>query len=172
VEFYFNSKHTSTEGSLPAASSRDYAPETAEQPERQLFDADLSIVLAMIQAQHDDSQSANNPGLWRLVVAVQIVKAQSNGDKLTLSDLSNQLGISPSHLGRMFQQWTGLTCGGYMLCARMVTAAHLMQTTDKSVQEIVGTLGYRDESGFERDFHRAFGKGPANYKSQIAGWSR
>lgn len=62
------------------------------------------------------------------------------------------LGITPSHLSRLFRQEIGLGVREYMKRRRLRAAMHKLQTTTLSVKEIAADLGYRSPADFFRQF--------------------
>jgi len=145
-----------------------FAPKLAALPERQLFEADLSIVLTLLQVSRNVTEQGERPGLWRLAAAAQVFKTQPNRVKVTLRKLGEHLDVSPNHLGRPFRQRSGISCQRYMLLARMAMAAALMRSTPLTVNQVAQKVGYTDASNFCRDFHKAFGISPSNYQLQIS----
>jgi len=145
-----------------------FAPRSAALPERQLFEADLSIVLTLLQVSRKVTEQGERSGLWRLAAAAQVFKTQPNRVKVTLRKLGEHPDVSPNHLGRLFRQRSGISCQRYMLLARMAMAAALMRSTPLTVNQVAQKVGYTDASNFCRDFHKAFGKSPSNYQLQIS----
>jgi AraC-like DNA-binding protein len=140
-----------------------FVPEAAELPERQLFEADLSIVLTLVRAEHGDSGAAPNSS-WKLLAALHRMRASLSACKLNLKDLSDFAEISPNHLGRMFHHHSGTTFSRYSLAFRMFTAAGLLRSRPVPLKDLAEMLGYRNESNLCRDFKKAFGKSPMRYR--------
>jgi len=141
-------------------------PDSAELPERQLFECDLSIVLKLLKAEKSDLLAASASSLWRTALALQRVKVSDSDKGLTLSDLSAALGVSSNHLGRVFHQQSGISFRKYLLAARMFRAATLLRSSPLALKQVASTLGYSDESNFCRDFRKAFGKSAISYRLQ------
>lgn len=74
---------------------------------------------------------------------------------------------STATFARNFKQATGLTLGAYMHRIRMTRALELLETTDALIADIAVTLGFSDQSHFNRHFRRAFGHTPSAHRAQL-----
>ena len=81
---------------------------------------------------------------------------------ISISELSNMLGLTPKHFSRVFRQSTGRTPKQYMTDKRMKIAADLLK---KGVQpnEVAIILKYSDYASFYRAFVRKYGAPPKCY---------
>lgn len=50
---------------------------------------------------------------------------------------------------------------------RMEEACLLLQTTDKTVEEVAGLLGYQSRSKFSQAFKSAIGESPGDYRKRL-----
>jgi YesN/AraC family two-component response regulator len=71
---------------------------------------------------------------------------------LTLQTLGRRYGISPARLGTLFQQALGCSFRKYLRYLRVRKALGLLAEPGKSVSEVAYDVGYRNLSGFDRDF--------------------
>jgi Helix-turn-helix domain len=55
----------------------------------------------------------------------------------------------------------------YLKQLRMEKAKHLLETSFLSVKEITFRVGINDDSHFVRDFKKAYGKAPTQYRAQM-----
>ena len=72
---------------------------------------------------------------------------QYNED-ISLSDLAEQLHVSPRHAERLVKECTGNSFGKELTRARTEMAEHLIKTTDMSLTEIAKHVVYRSYAGF------------------------
>ncbi|MDF2513565.1 MAG: transcriptional regulator AraC family [Herbinix sp.] len=86
----------------------------------------------------------------------------SNG--LSMKELSEVAGISPSHLSKLFKQETNLTTSEFIANARCEKAAELLRKTELSVQDIAAFVGYIDNNYFVKVFKKWSGKSPTQYR--------
>lgn len=102
-------------------------------------------------------------------VATVIVHMQEClAQKLCLNDLARAVNLSPSRLSHIFKADVGLAPMQYLAQLRMEKAGELLRTTFLTVGEIRVRVGINDESHFLRDFKRAFGMPPRQYRSHHA----
>lgn len=86
------------------------------------------------------------------------------GAKLTLPDLADLAGVSPTHLVRLFRRATGTSPTRYRIKTRLNQAMNLLTTTDQTVTRITSDLGYSGEGHFRRLFTDATGMSPTAYR--------
>lgn len=86
--------------------------------------------------------------------------------KLWLDELARSVGISPTHLWRLFKTEAGIPPGQYLQKLRMQKATRLLTTTPMSVKRISIEVGYSDKSLFGRHFRKAQGLTPSEYRAR------
>ena len=65
---------------------------------------------------------------------------------------------------RGFRKYTGETVVSYLTRAKMESAKRLLTSTDLTVLDIAGRLGYSSVSHFNRLFHASTGTSPQQYR--------
>ena len=88
-------------------------------------------------------------------------------DKITLRDLASRLFVSDSYLSKLFRQELGTSFTDYLNKNRVEHSIELMQTTDLSLLEISGMVGFEDQSYFTKVFKRITGETPRQYKARV-----
>jgi Transcriptional regulator containing an amidase domain and an AraC-type DNA-binding HTH domain len=83
---------------------------------------------------------------------------------LTLSEISDQVGLNPSYFSRLFKAETGKSPLEYFNNLRMEEARSLLATTSLSVREIALRLGFCSEFHFSRMFKASSGFSPSLYR--------
>ncbi len=83
----------------------------------------------------------------------------------SLTAVADSLNVSASTLKRRLQEH-GLSFLALLNEARQMEAAHLLITTDKSVQEVADWLGYATPTNFVRAFRLWHGLTPKQYREQ------
>jgi AraC family transcriptional regulator len=86
--------------------------------------------------------------------------------RLTVADVAARIGLSVSHLTRLFRDDTGLTPGAFLLELRMSRARILVERTSLPVNAVMAHVGISDRSHFARDFRRAYGLSPRTLRIQ------
>ncbi len=74
--------------------------------------------------------------------------------KITLSDLANELHLSPMQTQRVIKKHTNKTFGENLLIQRMRVAENLMKTTTMTLTEIAEYVGYNSYCGFWKAYKK------------------
>ncbi|KFU79163.1 AraC-type DNA-binding protein [Amycolatopsis lurida] len=90
-------------------------------------------------------------------------------DPITLSDLAQEVFVSPFHFSRIFAKATGVTPGRYLTAIRLFEAKRLLLTTSLTVSDIVCSVGYSSVGTFTSRFTRAVGMTPTQYRDPEVG---
>ena len=83
---------------------------------------------------------------------------------VTVSDISEYIGISRTHLNHVFQEEINLSVQNFLIDYRMCRAAGLLIHTSDSIKKISNQVGYRDSLVFSKAFKRKFGVSPKEYR--------
>jgi AraC-like DNA-binding protein len=78
--------------------------------------------------------------------------------------ISKNLGISKSHLQRLYREFFSTSIKDEIISARMNKAMQLLRHTDFKVQEIAEHCGYNNENHFMRQFKEKFGVTALQYR--------
>lgn len=87
--------------------------------------------------------------------------------KLNLSELAEELGMSPSSLSRKFHSETGQTFSQYQMEFRIRTAQRYLQEGTYTITQAAHQVGFSDSSYFSKVFTKFAGCTPTQYCSQI-----
>ncbi|MEK3882551.1 AraC family transcriptional regulator [Paenibacillus sp. PL2-23] len=82
---------------------------------------------------------------------------------ITLDDLADMAGLSPSHFSRLFKKYAGSTPLHYLTQLRMDRAKELLTLSDYRMKAIAQSIGYADELYFSRMFKKMVGTSPKEY---------
>lgn len=85
-------------------------------------------------------------------------------DQLSLYEISRQIGVSSSHLSKIFSQETGQTMTEYLTHTRISKAKELLKTTRSKTFEIAFMVGYNDQHYFSNLFKKVTGLTPTEYR--------
>lgn len=83
---------------------------------------------------------------------------------LTLAAMSRRAAVSPRTLNRQFREQTGTTPLQWLLRARTRRAQHLLERTDRSIEEVATMAGFGSSAAFRSRFRRVVGTSPAGYR--------
>jgi two-component system response regulator YesN len=84
---------------------------------------------------------------------------------LCVSSISSKFGLSESYFSQFFKEQTGENFSAYLENRRIKHACDLLDTTEKSVNEITGCVGYNNSDTFRKAFRRVTGLSPTRYKN-------
>lgn len=91
--------------------------------------------------------------------------------KLTLTELSDIVQLSPTYLSRSFKDNTGYTVIGFLNKIKIDKAKELISEGNKKVKEVAKEVGFYDEFYFSRIFKKIEGMSPTEfYNKNIHGF--
>lgn len=94
---------------------------------------------------------------------VDHIKAQLDAD-LTTASLASRAGVSERHLTRLFLRELGVPPGRFVRRARCEAAAHLLATSDLTIEVIAGRCGFGTDETLRQAFQRSYGVSPSHYR--------
>ncbi len=86
--------------------------------------------------------------------------------QVSLEELSNELGVSKSHMVKVFKETLDSTIHKYHTMLKMERADFFLTSTNQSLTEVAFNLGYHDQSHFARTFKRLRGLTPLEYRTK------
>ncbi len=95
--------------------------------------------------------------------AVQHVRERC-ADPLTLAGVAARYGMNPSYFSRLFHRHAGMPLVEFINRARIQRSCLLLKHSDASIVEVAIAVGYNNLSHFNRQFRRAMGVSPREYR--------
>ena len=95
--------------------------------------------------------------------AIRYINANYAKD-VTLDDVAFHVGLSGSHLSRLFREATGKTFIAYLTDARVGVSKELLADLSVSLAEIGPRVGFEDQSYYTRVFKKRTGMAPGQYR--------
>lgn len=89
-----------------------------------------------------------------------------------LHDLALAMNLHPGRLSRSFRRATGKTIGGYVRDLRVQYLLRQLSASDAPICELAAAAGFFDQSHCTREFKRATGLTPADYRNTVRGRRR
>lgn len=86
--------------------------------------------------------------------------------RLSVGRMALSVNLSYSRLEHLFKAETGMTPANYLKKLRIEKARELLETTFLTNQQIIIKVGICDESHFARDFKKAYGLRPSQYRKR------
>lgn len=119
----------------------------------------LSIVL-LIKNQTDRIQ-------YEIAEQVRQILDMQIENKLSLTQLADQLNYSKNYLIKVFKEKYGITPYQYFMERKIHIAKLYLSNTNYSVTAISGLLSFTDEHYFSNYFHTAAGMSPSRYRKEM-----
>ena len=127
-----------------------------------LFEA-FSIMIKAAPRKSGESSSA------RIYVKNAIKFIQRNfSNSIDVSDIASHVGLSRSHLYRIFVKHLSLSPNEYLTQFRINQACILLRTSGLSVGEIASSVGFEDQLYFSRVFKKIKGVPPSHYEEELS----
>ena len=98
--------------------------------------------------------------------AINYIK--NNYSSITLTDVSDYLGINYNYFSSIFKQSQGISPNEYLLQVRMRQSSQMLASLTMDVQAIANYVGYSDSLTFSKAFKRFFGVSPKYYREMPA----
>jgi len=113
----------------------------------------------------DRPLQADSHHLARIMPALNAAHAHPE-DRITIPEAASACRLSPAQFGRVFRQTMGLSFGKYRLRTRLAFAAHLLLTTDGTMDGIAAQAGFVDGSHLHRHFLKHYAATPGRYREE------
>ncbi|KAA0228000.1 helix-turn-helix transcriptional regulator [Fimbriimonadia bacterium ATM] len=122
----------------------------------------FAVGLAQVPA----SRWATRASVYRALVRAQAMIDSDLGRRLTLAEISREVGLSPFHLQRVFRQTFGETPSQYRSRRRLETAQRLLATTEMPVSEVCAASGFSSLGSFSGGFKARYGLTPSEFREK------
>jgi len=105
------------------------------------------------------------PSQVRLAKAVCSYVCANMSRHFTIGELSETFQVSPTQLKKSFRNVYGNSVYAYVRTQKMLSAARLLQETDRTVLDIAGECGYDNGSKFSKAFREVMGMTPRDFRN-------
>ncbi len=134
----------------------------------------LEIISLLLQYKNYNSSSNQSKSKYTLynddickINQVRYLLEKNYVKPLTISQLSNIVGISTSKLKAGFKNYCGITIYGYVRDIRMQKAYKYLLDGNMNVIEAANLVGYSNPSHFSSAFKKIFGINPSNISNKL-----
>lgn len=100
---------------------------------------------------------------WQLRRAQDLMTADLT-QRVLLSEIARDCGMSPTHFSRAFRASTGHSPSNWLLALRVDRARELLRAGRYSLAEIASHCGFADQAHFSRAFARLAGESPGAWR--------
>lgn len=101
------------------------------------------------------------------ITEVQKWMQENYRESISTEEMARLAGLGMRTFLRRFKRATGLTPGSYLQQLRVEAARHLLEVSNKGVDEITIMIGYENSSSFRRLFKKKTGLNPGEYRSRF-----
>lgn len=105
-----------------------------------------------------------SPAQADLVRRLRIYMQDHLEQRITIADLAEEFGMSPTYLKDSFRKVSGQPIHHYLQDCRLTQAARLLRTTEQSILSIAFSVGYSGTSRFNAAFKDRYGMSPREYR--------
>lgn len=123
----------------------------------------FSLIIKFSPKKREDSSLARN----YIKDAVKFI-ARNFSDNIDVEDIANHVGLSRSHLYRIFMKHLFLSPNECLTQYRINEACKLIRSTSLSIGEIANSVGFDDQLYFSRVFKKQKGVPPSKYLKMIS----
>lgn len=106
----------------------------------------------------------------QLELVNQYIQANLGEPGLTIETLAHLVDMSAFHFARLFKATTGIAPHQYIMQRRIELVKTLLRSTDLLLGDIAHRAGFADHSHMGREFKRATGKTPSEWRAQKNFW--
>lgn len=95
---------------------------------------------------------------------MKVINKNLNNPMLSVEMLTQEVGMSRTHLHRRIKGMTGLTPSDFIRNIRLIQAAELLKKKDITVTQVAYTVGFSSQTHFSSAFKKMYGISPTEYK--------
>ena len=111
--------------------------------------------------QKQTADAAQNSVIEQIRNTIDSCYASAN---FSLQYICDTYKYNPQYISRKFHEITGSSFTDYLQACRIHHGCNLLKETDRSIQEIAVSIGYRDALYFSKVFRRHMGMSPTDYR--------
>ncbi|MBW6536461.1 MAG: AraC family transcriptional regulator [Mariniphaga sp.] len=111
----------------------------------------------------DDLADESSPAVRRAIHFLE----KNLHKKITLQQIANEAGFSPTYFTTLFRKETNYAPLSYFSHLKVLKACEFLDYTRMKVKEVSFQLGYSDPYYFTRDFKKKMGMSPRQYRNRI-----
>ena len=106
----------------------------------------------------------------QLELVNNFIEAHLGNSNMTIAHLARVVDMSEFHFARLFKVTTGASPHQYVMNRRIQLVKTLLRTTDLLLGEIAHHAGFADHSHMGREFKRATGLTPSEWRKRKNFW--
>ncbi len=131
--------------------------------------ADALLDVLLVELLRHRGRRCATLGNDRRVASVITRMHAEYAEPLSVADLARAAGMSRFHFARLFRRNTGKSPRDYLQEVRLAEAARRLEREHESIAAVAVAVGIGDAPRFSRQFRRAYGVAPAQYRRGARG---
>lgn len=124
--------------------------------------AELLEVFRSIEGEREDADYSKNKILVDTIK--EFIEDHYQDPNLSLQGIASMLKMSSAHVGKLFKQSERQSVSEYITEIRLFHTAMLLESTDRSVSEVMEKVGFMNRSNFYKLFKNKYGVTPNEYR--------
>lgn len=124
----------------------------------------LYLFLSSLISMSDGSRKGNGGNMTYVEKALKFIQYNYSND-ISVEDIAASVGLSRSHLHRIFVQNLSVSPNEFLIKFRINKACSLLKSSDLPINSIAGSVGFSDPLYFSRVFKKIKGTPPSKYIS-------
>jgi YesN/AraC family two-component response regulator len=125
------------------------------------------LVYTYLQEDQSNSNAEDGKGHLHALNAKRVLDRRHAESNLCLRAIAEAVGISETHLNRVFKRAFGMTVAEFLLDVRLREACRLMEQSESSMKAIAYQVGFGGPSQFTRAFRDRYGVPPTVYRARV-----
>lgn len=123
-----------------------------------------ALLIEMLRAySQQDAKISRDPYIHAISPALDYIQEHYMQD-FSQEALSEICHLSPTHFRRLFKEETGTSPLAFLHQTRILKSCALLRSSEHSVTEIAGLVGYNSLSSYNRHFVQAMGNTPTKWR--------
>ena len=90
-------------------------------------------------------------------------------DDLTVAALARQINLSERQFSRVFKSEVGVTAADHVEAVRLESACRLLETTNRTIEQIARACGFGTPETMNRTFRRRLNTTPGEHRQHFRG---
>ncbi len=88
--------------------------------------------------------------------------------KLRISDIADNIGVTPSYLSKLFAKEVNESISSYIKNQKLIASANMLIYSDYPIAEIAGLYNFSSQSHFTNSFQEKYGTTPKKYRDEYS----
>jgi len=134
--------------------------------EPKLFSICFDIFSSLMRDNESNRSQLDRPDYTqeRYIQRATTYMQQHLTDRVTITEISDMLGLTPNYFSTIFRRIVGCTPQRHLVNLRLQYACTLLLNTNNAIKNIAQIVGYDHATSFSKAFAKQFGMSPNEYR--------